>query len=158
MGVSLATVIKTFIWAVMTLEKSPSRARAPLISASLRRRAAYLHFFFSFPPAAVHPLNWPTSRAGARVCPSACCRPFKSSTMDARRKDAVAISRRKWEFYWFRVAEGGARVFLFLLRGNGKKKRDRGKQKNHRVSSWSCLCVHEPRLVPRGHDKPAKKT
>lgn len=157
MGVSLATVIITFIWAVMTLEKSPSRARAPLISASLRRRAAYLHFFFC-PPAAVHPLNWPTSRAGARVFPSACCRPFKSSTMDARRKDAVAISRRKWEFYWFRVAEGGgAHAFLFLLRGNGKKKKkERGKK--NRVSSWSCLCVHEPRLLPLGRNKPAKKT
>lgn len=87
MGVSLATVIKTFIWAVMTLEKSPSRARAPLISASLRRHAAYLHFFFPFlrppstlligrqaarapvsvPPRAAVPLSPPRWMQGGRM-------------------------------------------------------------------------------------------
>lgn len=50
---------------------------------------------FFFPPSSVHPPNWLTSCTGARVFSSSRRRPFKSSTMDARRRDAVAISRRK---------------------------------------------------------------
>lgn len=143
-GLSLAAVVKTFIRAVVTL-------KTPLIFASLRR-SAYLFFFLhppstfligrrvaqapaSFPSRAAVPLSSPRWMQGGRM----------PSQLAGESESFIDSTWPREEHTYLSSSWGG----------NRQKARER--KRDHPVSSRSCLCVHKPRLVPLGCNKPAEK-